>query len=271
MIDVSSLSACLVWPCIVALPLYMTCGSNRYEDIFPASWYDNEPRVVREGWPLPLGLTLGLLAVAVGQVFVIIYFSLRRAGNLGNMTAIQKEGPRPYQLMEGIKTHLAQPEGFVMLGGYLIVYWMMDWMPSSYYSFSNGINWVHVFAQLLIVDFLQFLAHIMEHNISSYFYQISHKPHHRFTNPRLFDAFDGSLADTLCMILGPLFLTSRLIPANVWSYMTFGALYANWLVLVHAEYSHVWDGLFRAIGFGTAGDHHVHHKLFLFNFGHLFM
>ena len=53
--------------------------------------------------------------------------------------------------------------------------------------------------------------------------------------------------------------------------MTFGTLYANWLVLVHAEYSHAWDGVFRAVGFGTAADHHVHHKLFVFNFGHLFM
>lgn len=28
---------------------------------------------------------------------------------------------------------------------------------------------------------------------------------------------------------------------------------------------------FRAVGFGTAADHHVHHKLFVFNYGHLFM
>lgn len=25
------------------------------------------------------------------------------------------------------------------------------------------------------------------------------------------------------------------------------------------------------VGFGTAADHHVHHKLFKYNFGHLFM
>ena len=100
---------------------------------------------------------------------------------------------------------------------------------------------------------------------------MSHKPHHRFTNPRLFDAFNGSATDTFLMILVPLFLTSRLVHCNVWSYMAFGSLYANWLTLIHAEYSHPWDPLFRKLGLGTAADHHVHHKLFKFNYGHTFM
>jgi len=34
--------------------------------------------------------------------------------------------------------------------------------------------------------------------------------------------------------------------------------------------SHPWDSLFRAVGFGTAADHHVHHALFTMNYGHLF-
>mmetsp|Transcript_77048 Transcript_77048/g.221351 ORF Transcript_77048/g.221351 Transcript_77048/m.221351 type:complete len:84 (+) Transcript_77048:244-495(+) len=53
--------------------------------------------------------------------------------------------------------------------------------------------------------------------------------------------------------------------------MAFGSLYANWLCLIHSEYHHPWDAVFRQIGFGTAADHHVHHKLFVKNYGHLFM
>jgi lathosterol oxidase len=53
--------------------------------------------------------------------------------------------------------------------------------------------------------------------------------------------------------------------------MAFGSLYANWLTLIHSEYSHPWDSTFRFLGFGTAADHHVHHKMFVFNYGHLFM
>ena len=69
----------------------------------------------------------------------------------------------------------------------------------------------------------------------------------------------------------PLVVTARCVPANVWSYMAFGSLYANWLTLIHAEYQHPWDPVFRSLGLGTAADHHVHHKLFNYNYGHLFM
>jgi sterol desaturase/sphingolipid hydroxylase (fatty acid hydroxylase superfamily) len=144
-------------------------------------------------------------------------------------------------------------------------------MPDSYYSFQGGINWVHVILQLLCQDSIQYMMHYLEHKANAKFYQMSHKPHHRFTNPKLFDAFNGSPTDTFCMILIPLFVTAHLIHVNVWSYMTFGTLYANWLCLIHAEFPHPWDGLFRWIGFGTAADHHVHHKLFVYNYGHLFM
>lgn len=187
------------------------------------------------------------------------------------MYVIQKEGAPKYEFLEGVSTHLAQPEGFVVLGSYLIFTWMFGLMPSSYYSFSGGINVVHVFTQLLIQDFVQTIMHYLEHKVSPYLYRISHKPHHRFTNPRMFDAFNGSMADTICMILIPLYLTALLVPANVWSYMAFGSLYANWLTLIHSEFHHDWDlALFQRIGFGTAADHHVHHKLFIFNYGHLF-
>ena len=158
-----------------------------------------------------------------------------------------------------------------MLGGYLVSTWMLGLMPSSYYSFSGGINWYQVAIQLLVTDCLQYGMHIGEHLVDKRLYRLSHKPHHRFTNPKLFDAFNGSPADTFCMILIPLFVTAQLVHANVWTYMTFGALYANWLCLIHAEFSHPWDRLFAWLHMGTPAHHHVHHKLFNRNYGHLFM
>jgi len=224
-----------------------------------------DPRTVK-----PLGLTLGILAVAVGQVFVIAYHALRRYKCLGVTTKVQSKD-RPYDFQEGLVTHLSQPEGFVLIGGYLIGTWMLGWMPASYYSFAGGINWTHVVLQLLLQDAVQCGMHLAEHKVSSWLYRNSHKPHHRFTNPRLFDAFNGSLTDTFLMIVVPFFVVARVIPANVWSYMTFGSMYANWLVLIHSEYIHPWDSAFGMLGLGTAADHHVHHRLFVFNFGHLFM
>jgi hypothetical protein len=265
----------LLWPALATVPIVLTFNDT-YKRVFPASWYDLEPTnywhvFAKEAVvPSPLGLSLGLFAVVVGQAFTLIYFCMKRSFCLGRKElAVQKQGAVTYELTEGILTHLAQPEGFVLLGGYLIAYWMLGTMPASYYSFSGGINWFHVLVQLLIQDFFMYIMHRGEH-IFAELYKYTHKPHHRWTNPRMFDAFNGSLGDTFLMILVPLVMTSRCVNANVWSYMAFGSIYANWLTMIHSEYPHVWDPVFKAIGFGTAWDHHVHHKLFTFNYGHLF-
>lgn len=258
---------------IISLPMILTTN-DLYKTLIPSEYYDDDARDFwnENGvWPSPVGLTLGILAVIVGQFFILSYFFIWHAGYFGKPTPIQQVGPPTYNLMDGLKNHLSQPEGFVMLGGYLILTWMFGLMPSSYYAFSGGINVWQVAAQLLLTDFFQYGMHMGEHLVDKRIYRVSHKPHHRFTNPKLFDAFNGSPADTFFMILIPLAATARCVPANVWSYMTFGALYANWLVLIHAEYRHPWDRLFRHLGFGTAADHHVHHKLFNYNYGHLFM
>ena len=112
--------------------------------------------------------------------------------------------------------------------------------------------------------------HLAEHKLEPEIYKKSHKPHHRFKAPRLFDAFNGSVADTVLMILIPLYITANLVHCNVWSYMAFGTIYANYLTLIHSEYPHPWDKTFRTLGVATASDHHVHHALFTKNYGHLF-
>ena len=238
----------LIWPLIIILPFLLTINDN-YIKIFPSSWYVNSvPVNVQKGiWPSPLGLTLGILAVAVGQAIVLLFFIFRRNGLLGKTVLIQREDKK-YDINEGLITHLAQPEGFLMLGLYLSCYWMFGLMPSSYYSFSGGIDIKHVVIQLLLQDCIQYLMHLIEHKAHPLLYQASHKPHHRFTNPRLFDAFNGSPGDTFLMILVPLIITSRIVNTNVWSYMTFGTLYANWLTLIHSEFAHPWDQMFRIFG-----------------------
>jgi len=261
MLDVESsiigklLSFGVLWPLIITVPLVLTYNDN-YRLIFQEEWYDSTEKDYWNGsqgfWPSPLGLSLGLLAVVIGQIFTLLYFSVWKHGYLGSLTSIQKVGAPEYVFRDALKTHLSQPEGFVLLGGYLCLTWMLGLMPSSYYSFSGGINWIHVLLQLLIQDAIQYVMHLLEHNLHAIIYQHSHKPHHRFTNPKLFDAFNGSLADTFLMILVPLVLTARIVPANVWSYMAFGSLYANWLTLIHAEYVHPWDSAFRFLGLGTA-------------------
>lgn len=272
-------ASAVVWPLMLSVPLVLsTPGSPwHYTRVFSPEWYEYDPRDNSQT-PKPLGLSLGILAVAVGQVWVWIVFYAFKYGYLsGNARhpepkSIQTKGARYYEFWEGLQTHIAQPEGFVLLFLYLTLTWMLKLMPASYYSFEGGIQWGETFACLVIQDGIQFAMHYLEHVVSPKFYQLSHKPHHRFTNPRLFDAFNGSLPDTICMIVLPLFATANIVrTANVWTYMAFGSSYASWLTLIHSEYAFPWDGVFRALGFGTPADHHVHHKVFKFNYGHLFM
>jgi len=263
-----------VWPLMSTLPLLLTEGNlpTQYSKLFPSEWYNHDPMSDR---PKPLGLILGICAVVVGHMFLLPIFYLYRQGTLtGGIkpTSIQTKGERKYEFLEGLKTHLTQPEGFVLLSIYLTSTWMMGYMPASYYSFDGAIQWSRVFICLVTQDFVQYMMHRLEHCVSHTLYQKSHKPHHRFTNPRLFDAFNGSVTDTVLMILLPLYITAHIVrDCNVWTYMAFGSMYANWLVLIHSEYVFPWDPSFRALGLGTPGDHHVHHKLFVYNYGHLFL
>lgn len=185
-------------------------------------------------WPSPVGLSLGILSVAVGQVAVLGYHYLRMH-YFKPKTTVQREA-KSYDYWEGVATHLKQPEGFLLLGTYLSATWMFNLMPASYYDMSTPVNWAHVAIQLLIVDCIQAVAHRLEHKMSPSFYQSTHKPHHRFLNPRIFDAFNGSTGDTICMILFPLFITANLVHTNMWSYAAFGTIYANYLTLIHSEW-----------------------------------
>ena len=126
---------------------------------------------------------------------------------MGSSIRVQSKLQTEYQFSEGLITHLGQPEGFVLLGSYLSATWMLRVMPDSYYNFEGGIQWGRVFLQLLITDAAQYGMHLVEHQFAK-LYKQSHKPHHRFTNPRLFDAFNGSPTDTCLMILLPLSLTA---------------------------------------------------------------
>ena len=305
----------LVWPAMILLPLILTVSFSpfHYSKIFPIEWYstitssdenshNNDMDDMRRK---PLGLALGILSVAVGQVGVWIFFYLYKYGYLSSSsfsskdnhaltskntknvspkpyiepTSIQTKGSVQYEYIEGVVTHISQPEGFVVLTAYLAITWMFNLLPNSYYQFANAdsgnygsIQYKELFLCLVIQDAIQYVMHRLEHDLSPTFYQKSHKPHHKFLNPRLFDAFNGSLTDTICMIIAPLYLTSNIVrTTNVWTYMAFGSTYACWLTLIHSEYVFVWDPYFRSIGFGTPADHHVHHAFFKYNYGHLFM
>jgi sterol desaturase/sphingolipid hydroxylase (fatty acid hydroxylase superfamily) len=220
--------------------------------------------------PDPTGLCYGLLSVVIGQIVVIGYhhWHVHHAAS----SKIQKNSiDTRTTFWADCVVHLVQPEGFLLIGGYLTGTWMLDLMPASYYTWNGGVSVLNLFLQLCLTDCLQTIMHIGQHKLSANIYQRSHKPHHRFLNPKLFDAFNGSASDTACMVIIPLFATANVIHSNTSTYIAFGTIYSIMLTLIHSEMTHPWDAVFRRFGFGTAGDHHVHHRCFVYNYGHLFM
>ena len=225
------------------------------------------PGTTRWGrWPSPLGLAAGVAAAFAAQLLVIAYHCARLRWT---RTRRVQHPPRPYDVGEGIRSHLTTPGGLVTMLLYLCATWMFDALPCSYYRF-DAIRWWMVAAQIACQDLLMFLVHVFEHRgpMGQRLYRASHQPHHRFPNPRLFDAFDGSVLDTCCMILLPLATTARVLHASTGEYILFGAGWSAWLCLIHSEVHHPWDGAFRRLGLGTAADHHVHHRTLIWNYGH---
>lgn len=218
-------------------------------------------------------LLLGLGSVIVSQFIIITYFYIYKTYGFAEKNRIQNK-VITYPFLTETINHLTQVEGILLLGGYLSITWIYDIMPSSYYNHEENINWLHVILQCLLVDSLQTILHYLEHKgfyLTKQIYIKSHKPHHRFYNPILFNAFDGSITDTLIMIILPLFITAQTIHCNLWSYIAFGCIYSSMLTLIHSEYEHPFDSLLRMVGIGTARDHNIHHRLQKYNYGHMFM
>jgi len=220
------------------------------------------------------GLLWGLFWAGAGQVLVLTYHFARRV--LGWCRAgyppFQPTRPPSYEAgfaAQAVK-HFAQPSAFALMGAYLSGAWIARLMPDSYYDYHAPVDWMHVVLQLVVVDLFTVVNHLAEHALPPLYVE-SHKPHHRYVSPQLFDAFDGSLADTTMLILLPLFCTMRALSfVATWSYIAFGFVYSTWFLLIHSEWPHPLDGLAGAVGVYTARDHHGHHALFTKNFAHFF-
>lgn len=226
----------------------------------------------RADWPDSDGLCGGLAAVVVAQVAIVVYQYWRRFSIVAGAHAhlIQKqETAYERSFAADVARHLSNPGAFLLMLPYLCLTWWFRLMPESYYDWGRPVSWPMVLAQLLVVDFFTFSFHVAQHALPA-LYKRSHKPHHRFTRPQLFNAFDGSLVDTVMLILFPLFTTAQLLPASNWDYIAFGTVYSSHFMLIHSEFSHVWDPLLSKFMVNVAEDHHVHHATFKSNFGHFF-
>lgn len=216
-----------------------------------------------------LGLFYGLLMVITFNLGLMVYLYL-----LEIFKSSSKKKKITSNFSVRVINHFSNQEGFLTLIFYFCFSWYLHLIPSSYYFLDGPIEWFKVALLLLTQDFFQYIIHRLEHklNLLNYnLYTLSHKKHHLNIYPTFDDSFSGSYLDTIIMILIPMHLSLNLIRGNCQTLSCFGSIYSSWLTLIHSEYSHPWDSFFQKIGFGTPGDHHVHHRFLRFNFGHLFM
>jgi alternative squalene epoxidase len=228
--------------------------------------------VTRRGWPNPMGLLLGLTFVLIWHMMVFFYYALRCQLNV-DLLQYNPVSRRPF--LEEFATHLTQPESIIMVFLYLTSVWMFEIQPASYYDAEAPVNWWNILVYFLVTDFFIYLNHAVSHYIKP-LYRVTHKPHHVYINPTMWNAFSGSIPDTTMLILIPLFITMKLVPhvgvqMSNWDFAVFGALYANHFMLLHIEYRNPWDYLLSILSIGVSEDHNVHHVSFIYNYGHFFM
>jgi hypothetical protein len=106
-------------------------------------------------------LFCGILAVIVGQIAVIAYhyWHVHYSSN-SKIQKVKEEMDTRKTFWEDCASHLMQPEGFFLLGGYLAGTWMFRLMPASYYTWEGGVNPLHVFMQLVVNDCFQTIMHM---------------------------------------------------------------------------------------------------------------
>lgn len=218
-------------------------------------------------------LGVGLGSVLIGQVLVVGYYYARHyvpgwQPGAKKWHHNDRQQPRTSELVR----HVFQPESFALVFGYLTASWRLGWLQPTYYRADmpftvRGILW-DVLLQFLTVDLVMFWVHVLEHRTRGW-YKHSHRHHHVFVKPRLLHAFQGSVVDTLGLIVLPLMVTGAL-PVHYWSYVMFGTLYSMYFALIHSEFDHPWEPWSGFLGLATSGDHFRHHKHFNCNFGHFF-
>lgn len=163
------------------------------------------PRSDAEDYPSPFGLMCGLGSVAIAQGLLVIYQRNRRISEFeeAKEQSIQlKQLSYKNSFVQDVFKHVKRVE-LLLLVPYLSLTWMFNLMPASYYNVSAPPSALDVLTQLLLVDFFTYTFHVVLHTVSN-LYVVSHKAHHKFTNPQLFNAFDATVVDTIFLILFPL-------------------------------------------------------------------
>lgn len=142
--------------------------------------------------------------------------------------------------------------------------YLLHFLPPEMYV-HGPVSIVTAFEMMIAVDFIQFVAHTLEHR----FHLKSHAQHHANIKPCASDAFKTGWTDALLGLMLPLFTSLWIVRPNKTTAALFGGAYALWLQFIHSNTPLALS--FDSALLVTPRYHRIHHKHPRKNFAHIFV
>lgn len=204
------------------------------------------------------------------------FFMLGR-NDVQKMRQLPQDVPKPEHRYNW-STALGRPEGIsavVAYIGMLIVLGpvtdVFDVVPYAIKDLTPTLKPLVLAAYFLVFDLLMWCIHFCQH-YWPWLYHHTHDQHHLIKSPTIVVALTGYLPDTCLLIILPFHLTQVLVPCgNFVTVFAFASLSLWHLHMIHSEFQHPWDPLFRRLGLVTTHDHHGHHLRPKKNLAHFFV
>eukprot|EP00747_Dinoflagellata_sp_TGD_P090725 gnl/TRDRNA2_/TRDRNA2_164802_c1_seq2.p1 gnl/TRDRNA2_/TRDRNA2_164802_c1~~gnl/TRDRNA2_/TRDRNA2_164802_c1_seq2.p1 ORF type:complete len:300 (+),score=50.24 gnl/TRDRNA2_/TRDRNA2_164802_c1_seq2:73-972(+) len=223
-----------------------------------------------------------LVITALGGPYVfccityIYHFTCRKRRPLLRDHA--SDGPQDKHRPQDWIRAISRPEGISAVVGYMMIILVtgpilgiVDMVPTAVKDLTPVLKPLVVAAYFLVFDLSMWMIHYCQHNIPKLYYY-THSVHHTIHSPTIILALTGYLPDTCLLIIAPLHFTLCVVPkGNFFSIFVFAALSLWHLHMIHSEFEHGWDQMFRRLGLVNSMDHHVHHLRPKRNLAHFFV
>lgn len=160
------------------------------------------------------------------------------------------------------------PTGLPLAFSGLGALWMFGGFPGSVFDTQMSVWMVgEVLELFVLVDFLQFLAHVWSHRTP--LLRNAHRVHHVQVRPRAADAFRTDPLDAFVQLLAPLYVSLFAVRPCRAATSLFGVSYGLWLQWLHCDTPSALAH--RSRWWVTPYAHHLHHVYPSKNYGHLLL
>ena len=164
--------------------------------------------------------------------------------------------------VNNVMIHFTHVNGLPLMFSYLFTLYKFECIPTSTHKECNLYN---SFKALVMLDFLMYVAHYLEHKCKSSY----HKVHHKHIHPKWYNSFEVHIIDALVMIFIPLSMTLYCVILTNYELLIFGAFVSSHLTILHSN-NIPFETTLSKLHIGTPSFHKKHHLHFQKNFGHIF-